>query len=186
MDDDIPTVPAIAVRRGRRCTVDGNCPGNTNGWETCQDTNKDGKVDTCVMTADPTPGALIDFPVMAHRIHFARKLDGWAERSNLMFPGTLGIVGNSNRFNDLSESLLPQDVRNCVTCHADSGASCSTKSPCGVGQECTGGKCVNRAWTVPSTRVCLSCHDSGAAFAHAAINTWQDQGGPIETCAVKR
>ena len=42
-----------------------------------------------------------------------------------------------------------------------------------LGQECAGGKCRNRAWTAPSARVCLSCHDSGDAFGHAALMTWQ-------------
>jgi hypothetical protein len=49
-----------------------------------------------------------------------------------------------------------------------------------MGQECVQSKCVNRSWTKPSTRVCLSCHDTEAAFGHAQLNTYFG----IETCGV--
>jgi hypothetical protein len=80
--------------------------------------------------------------------------------------------------------LFPQDVRNCGQCHADAGGICNANKPCGLGQACSGGTCVNRAWTVPSSRICLSCHDTADAFGHAQLNTWQDVSGPIETCDV--
>src|SRR5439155_12530140 len=120
-----------------------------------------------------------------HRIHFGRLLDGYAERDNLTGAGLLKIVGFSNSVLDFSEVLLPQDIRNCATCHTDSGAVCSASAPCGVGQECYGGKCRNRAWVQPSARVCLSCHDSAPANAHAAIMTWTDaKGNAVESCEV--
>jgi hypothetical protein len=43
---------------------------------------------------------------------------------------------------------------------------------------------VNRSWTKPSTRVCLSCHDTEATFGHAQLNTWGSVSGSIETCGV--
>jgi hypothetical protein len=34
--------------------------------------------------------------------------------------------------------------------------------------------------------VCLACHDRGAAYAHAALNTWTDPGtgAAVESCPV--
>ncbi len=140
-------------------------------------------LDTCVMTADPTPGTTIYFPVMVHKIHFARLLGGYAEENNLINPGKLTIIGFQNTAIDLSEILFPQDIRNCTKCHADSGATCSSTVPCmGVGQQCKGGKCVNRAWTEPSKEICTSCHDEDHVVGHAEIMTWSSPTGPIETC----
>jgi hypothetical protein len=170
--------------KGVACTVDAQCAGFAGGWEKCTDTNNDGKPDTCVITADPTPSQMVAFPVMIHQIHFARKLGGYNERANLQNAGKLGVVGFNNSYNDFSDILFPQDIRNCARCHASTGAACSAMAPCGMGQTCTGGKCVNVAWQEPSTVVCTSCHDSGAAYAHAILNTWSGPDGPVETCDV--
>jgi OmcA/MtrC family decaheme c-type cytochrome len=170
--------------RGVACTSTAQCGGGAAGWETCQDTNGDGTPDTCVIATDPTPGAAIDFAVLAHKLHFGRLLDGYGESANQP-PGVLAYIGFQNSRNDFSEVLLPLDVRNCNKCHGDQGGSCSASAPCGVGQECIGGTCVNRAWTQPSTRVCTSCHDDAATYAHTQLNTWTDPTGQaIETCAV--
>lgn len=171
--------------KGIACTTSAQCPGNAAGWEACQDTNNDTVADTCVITVDPTPNQSIDFAVLAHDIHFARLRGGYAERNNLVQPGTLAVVGFQNGLNLFGEELLPQDVRNCKTCHQDAGGKCSATMLCGVGQTCTGGTCVNTAWLQPSTRVCTSCHDEDTVFAHAAINTWTDPQDPthvVETC----
>jgi OmcA/MtrC family decaheme c-type cytochrome len=169
--------------KGIACTTSAQCPGNTAGWETCQDTNNDGTADACVITVDPTPNQPIDFAVLAHDLHFARLRGGYAERNNLVSPGTLAVVGFNNGLNLFGEELLPQDARNCKTCHQDAGGTCSATQPCGVGQTCTGGTCVNTAWLTPSTRVCTACHDEASVFGHAAINTWTDSNGVVvETC----
>jgi OmcA/MtrC family decaheme c-type cytochrome len=173
--------------RGLACTTNAQCPGFAAGWETCQDTTNDGTPDTCVVTVDPTPGASIRFPVLIHSIHFARLRDGYAERANLVNPGQLSLVGFRNTVVDLSEILLPQDVRNCTKCHADSGATCSATAPCGYGQTCQASHCMNDAWfSAPSAEVCLSCHDSAEAHGHAAIMTYTDPqtGQAVETCEV--
>jgi hypothetical protein len=164
--------------KGLSCTSDASCPGNAAGWEACDTVSK-----KCVVAVDPTPNQSIDFSVMVHNLHFARLREGYAERNNVN-AGKLQYVGFNNGLNDFSDGLLPQDVRNCTKCHADTGAVCSASAPCGIGQECRSGKCVNRAWVQPSARVCLSCHDTADANGHAALNTWQSSSGPVETCGV--
>jgi OmcA/MtrC family decaheme c-type cytochrome len=125
----------------------------------------------------------IDFSILIHDIHYARVRGGYAEENNLVNPGTLSVLGFSNTLNDFSDVLFPQDIRNCTNCHADAGGTCSASAPCGVGQSCQGGTCVNTAWLNPSKRVCTSCHDEDAVFGHAALQTWIDpSGNPVETC----
>jgi hypothetical protein len=172
--------------RGAACTADAQCGGNAAGWESCKDTNNDGVPDTCVITNfDPTPNQPIDFAVMLHDIHFARLRGGYAERNNVVAPGLFSLVGFQNSVITFATDLFPQDVRNCKTCHADAGGTCSTAQPCGVGQSCVGGTCSNIAWLAPSTRVCTSCHDDATTAGHAALNTWTDpsSNNVVETCA---
>jgi hypothetical protein len=180
---------------GSACSSDADCGLHAYGFEEClpaplpttlplpdpmPDPAVVGTPNTCVLVADPTPGQAIDMAVMAHQIHYARLLGGYASRDYPILPGKLHYVANSNRIVDMSEMLAPVDVRNCRVCHQDSGRACSAANPCGVGQDCSGGKCVNRSWTRPSARVCLSCHDSAATFGHAALQTFNG----IETCDV--
>jgi hypothetical protein len=138
-------------------------------YETCKDTNNDNVIDACVITTDPTPNRAIDFPVMVHSIHYARLR---------AYP--LIIAGYQNRLVDLTEILFPQDVRSCTKCHASTGATCSAANPCGIGQACESGKCVNHAWKQPTARICTSCHDDDATAAHTALNTWMG----TESCNV--
>jgi hypothetical protein len=175
----------LAGALGSRCLADADCGGAAAGWESCIDTNADGKPDTCALSKDPTPGQTIYFPALIHGIHFGRKLGGYAERNNLIDPGSLVIVGYNNRVSNLSTGLFPQDIRNCQKCHADSGAACGRSTPCGVGQGCSAGVCRNLAWQKPSGKVCVSCHDTAEASAHAALNTYHEANGTVtETCDV--
>jgi OmcA/MtrC family decaheme c-type cytochrome len=171
--------------KGIACTVDANCPGNAAGWETCQDTKPPAGNDTCVVSVDPTPNQSIDFRRLVHGIHFGRRLGGYAEQSFLPpDAGKFEVLGFNNSVNDFSDVLLPIDVRSCKTCHADTAASCSNAAPCGYGQSCQAGKCVNTSWLEPSTAVCTSCHDEDDAVGHTQLNTWTSPGGPVETCGV--
>ncbi len=170
--------------KGVACTADAQCPGFAAGWEACQDTKAPVGLDTCVVTVDPTPNIAIDFRVLIHKIHFARLLGGYAEAGNLVKPGTLSILAHNNTLDDLSQALLPQDVRSCKTCHSDTKAACSTTAPCGYGQTCTNALCVNTSWLAPSATVCLACHDTEDAFGHTQLNTWAGPTGPVETCDV--
>jgi hypothetical protein len=139
----------------------------------------------CIINQDPTPGNVIDFAPMIHNIHFARLRDGYAERNNLApFTGKLVFTAFNNTVVDLSDILLPMDVRNCNACHGDQGGTCSSDAQCGAGQSCVNKTCINTAWTAPSARVCLSCHDMDDSYGHAALNTWNGPDGPVETCGV--
>ncbi|HUM13095.1 MAG TPA: hypothetical protein VLT82_19255 [Myxococcaceae bacterium] len=166
---------------GVSCTVNGNadCPGFAAGWESCQ-------AGVCTVTADPTPGIVIDYQQLVHDIHFARLRDKYEERNNIGLPptilaGTLNYLGFNNSLLDFQEILAPLDVRSCTNCHQSTSAACSDSSPCGYGQTCQSGKCVNLAWQAPTTRACITCHDSAPAAAHAAQNT---SSGGTETCDV--
>lgn len=171
--------------KGTACSSDAQCSGAQAGWEQCQDTKAPAGLDTCVVVVDPTPSSSIDFRVLIHKIHFARLLGGYAERDNLgAAAGRLTILGRKNTLADLGDALFPQDVRSCKTCHSDTKATCSSAAPCGYGQTCTGGACVNTAWLEPSATVCLSCHDTEDAFAHTQLNTWAGTSPPVETCGV--
>lgn len=76
-----------------------------------------------------------------HGVHFAQKANG-----------TPGVNYPFEIYNGHNVSVVfPQDVRNCEVCHtAETSGTWSTK---------------------PSRVVCLACHDSDAAQAHAAIMT---------------
>ncbi len=169
--------------KGVSCTTNGNadCPGFSAGWEECQS-------GTCVVTKDPTPGIVVDYQQLVHNIHFARLREGYKERENLglppsIAPATLNYLGNSNRLLDFQEILAPLDVRSCTNCHQDTNATCSSSVPCGYGQTCSAnGKCLNVAWQAPTTRACITCHDSAAASEHAKQNTADMNGTPVETC----
>ncbi len=173
---------------GGNCTQDSDCGGYnadpTLSWESCNASNK------CVITKDPTPPNLgeptangsIHFAPMIHSIHFARLRDGYAGRNDLM-PG-YSLIGYRNSVNDFSEVLFPMDIRNCTNCHASTGTTCSSNDQCGIGQGCVSGKCANQAWMNTGSSVCLSCHDTGAAYAHALLNTWTGPSGSVESCDV--
>ncbi len=173
-----------------------DCAGLSAGWEGCFESYSEagGVACTgssnrcaCYLTANPASGQPVDFRVLIHDIHFARLRAGFAEENNLVEPGKLTVLGGTdNHLFDFSKGLFPQDIRNCTKCHADSGAACSASAPCGIGQSCQAGACVNTSWQNPSAVVCTSCHDSAAAFAHAAENTWTDPstGLPVEACTV--
>ncbi len=172
--------------KGLACTSSAQCPGAANvpPWESCQDTNGDSVLDTCVITVDPTPNRAIDFAVMLHDIHFDRLRAGYTEVNYLLPAPTGAYVGFQNAVSSFDHVLFPQDIRNCKTCHQDAGNSCSATAPCGIGQTCQSGSCINTAWLTPSTRTCTSCHDDANTAGHAAVNTWIDPtGAAVETCA---
>jgi len=155
---------------GVACTTNSDCPGFAGGWEAC------GAGNVCTVTVDPTPGIVIDYQQLVHNIHFARLREGFKEQGNLGLPpnippGTLNYLGFNNSLLDFQEILAPVDVRSCTNCHRDTNASCSDSAPCGYGQSCQSGKCINVAWQNPTARACITCHDAADSAAHAAQQT---------------
>jgi OmcA/MtrC family decaheme c-type cytochrome len=165
---------------GVACTTNADCPGFAGGWEAC------GAGNLCTVTVDPTPGIVIDYQQLVHDIHFARLREGYLERNNLGLPPsiptkTLNYLGFNNSLLDFQEILAPLDVRSCTNCHRDTNASCSDSAPCGYGQSCQSGKCMNVAWQNPTARACITCHDAADSAAHAAGNT---TASGVESCPV--
>jgi hypothetical protein len=168
---------------------DADCPGASAGWEACKPNPAPPPAPAmvCTVTVDPTPGIVIDYQQLVHNIHFARLREGYAERNNIglptagIQPKTLNYLGFNNSLLDFQEILAPLDVRSCTNCHQDTGASCSDSSPCGYGQTCTSGKCMNTAWQNATARACITCHDSAESAAHAAQNT---SSSGVESCTV--
>jgi hypothetical protein len=201
--DPTPGPPAYFTHalgtKGPSCTAATaatDCPGSvtTPAWEACDAAfspiaptpcpSAGGAACNCYVTVDPAPGQPIDFRVMIHDIHLARLRAGFAEQNNLVNPGQLTVIGFQNGAFNFQSDLFPQDIQNCTMCHADSNAACSDSAPCGIGQSCQNGNCVNTSWQTPSAMVCTSCHDSPATFAHAAVMSWTDpQTGQVtESC----
>ena len=160
------TVGAVGIA----CTTSNQC----QSWEECNGT-------ACVIKTDPTPNASIEFPTLVHSIHFARRKGNFSNAGGLL-NGSAVWVGFNNTVVDLSDTLLPLDVRNCVNCHADVGTACVTDAECGVGQACVSTKCANIAWQQPTAAACLACHDNSAAHAHAQLQTVAGTGQ--ESCDV--
>src|SRR5262252_8772424 len=86
-------------------------------------------------TTDPDTGRTVDFKVMIHKIHYGENLPSVQAGTPYV------IIGNSQSIHDFSTVALPQDIRNCTTCHAAPAAGA-----------------VNW-YTEPSRSACGSCHD---------------------------
>jgi OmcA/MtrC family decaheme c-type cytochrome len=86
-------------------------------------------------TFDPDTGNTVDFKVMIHKIHRGENLPSVVAGTPYV------IIGNNQSVNDFSTVVLPQDIRNCATCHAPP----ATQAP---------------NWYVfPGRAACASCHD---------------------------
>jgi hypothetical protein len=167
------------------CTLDSDCRGGVATstipqWQTCQGATGAKK---CTATLDGTASTRVYFPNMIHKIHSARLSSGYMESKDYDTPGVFNVSGNP-----FADSLLPMDLRNCTKCHADqvtpvdtTKTTCAADADCGFGQGCTGGPCVNVSFTVPSAKACITCHDTGAAFAHAQLNTYTDPSTGVKT-----
>lgn len=116
-------------------------------------------------TQDPAVDS-IDFKAMIHKIHAAREL------SVVQAGGKYDLIGFGNNVVNFSNGelpALPYGPSQCTACHEGN----SWKEPPESADV--------RIWKV----VCLSCHDSDAAAAHAEINTY-NAGSPgmwVETCS---
>ena len=79
---------------------------------------------------DPDTGNTVDFPVLAHKIHFGAELST-----------PYKIIGFNNTVFDFSTVEFPQNIRNCTKCHMGGTQSDNFK-------------------TEPSRAACGACHDT--------------------------
>ncbi|UCF37581.1 MAG: OmcA/MtrC family decaheme c-type cytochrome [Acidobacteriota bacterium] len=93
-------------------------------------------VELCIMchyegVIDPDTGNTVDMREMIHKIHYGEDLtNGYT------------IIGYRNSVHDYSHVVLPQDIRNCETCHDAETASQA-----------------EAAYLNPTRAACGSCHD---------------------------
>jgi OmcA/MtrC family decaheme c-type cytochrome len=117
------------------------------------------EVKYCVMchnpgSTDPSSTNTVDMKVMIHKIHMGANLPS-------VVAGGEYIVGG----HDYSMLHYPQDIRNCVNCHAGSST--------GAGRDDLTITSQGDNWAeVPSGAVCGSCHDGEGAIGH--INSQDD------------
>jgi len=91
-------------------------------------------------TTDPDTGNTVDMRVMAHKIHHGDALP------SVLAGKPYQIIGNAQSLHDFSTVAMPQDIRNCATCHEGSVAT-------------NKGAQSNVWYTNPSRDACGSCHD---------------------------
>jgi OmcA/MtrC family decaheme c-type cytochrome len=107
----------IALHGGSRRAV--------NGCVTCHNPQ----------SVDPDTGNTVDFKVMIHKIHFGADLP--SVQAGIPYQ----IIGYRQAVHDYSEVMLPQDVRNCWSCHPEDAAQ-------------------GHVWySEPARATCGSCHD---------------------------
>jgi OmcA/MtrC family decaheme c-type cytochrome len=90
-------------------------------------------------TVDPDTGNTVDMTVMTHRIHMGKELPSVKAGT----PYT--IVGNAGAVHDYSAIGFPPTVRNCESCHIQSGPNAASQAT---------------AMYVPTRAACGSCHDN--------------------------
>lgn len=86
-------------------------------------------------TIDPDTGNTVDFKVMVHKIHMGHNLPSVQAGEPYI------IIGNRQSVHDYSHVALPQDIRNCTTCHEADAPEGSIW------------------YSRPSMEACGSCHD---------------------------
>jgi len=87
-------------------------------------------------STDPDTGNTVDMTVMIHKIHMGANLP--SVQAGIPYQ----IIGFRNSVHDYSEVVMPQDIRNCTTCHPADASE-------------------GHIWmTNPSREACGSCHDN--------------------------
>lgn len=109
---------------------------------------------------DPDTGESVDFKVMVHKIHRGEHLP------SVEAGEPYEIIGFQQSVHDYSNVVLPQDIRNCDTCHTDQASQSAayllrpTRATCGSCHDdvnfATGENHVGGA--VLSDRFCSNCH----------------------------
>jgi OmcA/MtrC family decaheme c-type cytochrome len=124
--------------------------------------------------APATPGTVIEFRNMLHKIHRGSDLTNAATYGVVGFgagayPNNFSVVS----FSDIEFPAMPEGVKDCAACH---GTSTAWQAPADRSHP-TAATTPARSWTV----TCGSCHDSMAAAAHFDAMT---SGPGVESCSV--
>jgi hypothetical protein len=104
------------------------------------------EIEYCVVchnqsTRDPFTGETVDLQHIIHKLHMGAKLP------SVIAGGAYKINGG-----DFSGGVFPQPISNCLACHNESHSEGAN-------------------WrTTPTSRSCITCHDSGGSLAHGAQN----------------
>ncbi len=109
-------------------------------------------------STDANSGNSVDFTEMVHKIHRGQNLP------SVMAGGQYELYGFRDQRHDYSQVLLPQDIRNCVVCHAEGLAEAPQA----------------RNWqSRPSAQACGACHDDvdfATGLNHGPTNLVADNG----------
>lgn len=109
-------------------------------------------------TTDANSGNTVDLKVMVHKIHMGRELP------SVQDGGQYVIYGFRNSTHDYSHVGYPQDIRNCVNCHAGTGTVGDRTDLVVTAQ--------GDNWAeVPSRAACGSCHDEVVWESHRGGQT---------------
>jgi OmcA/MtrC family decaheme c-type cytochrome len=104
-------------------------------------------------SSDPDTGNTVDFKVMIHKVHRGASLPSFVEEE---IP--YQIIGYRGSVHDYSTVHLPQDIRNCQTCHIP-GPDQLTEEEIAVAPIVGGAQ--SSAWLFrPNRATCGSCHDT--------------------------
>jgi len=133
--------------------------------------------------ADESQDATINFRVLIHKIHRGENL---AQQPYIVYG--FGLPPKNYTAIDFGTVLFPGNLQDCQTCHVPSsylippypGPALPTEESHVKAEGSTVIKVID-GYTQPITSVCLSCHDSDSAIAHAITNTVPGDG---EACAV--
>ncbi|KAA1188462.1 OmcA/MtrC family decaheme c-type cytochrome [Pseudohalioglobus sediminis] len=127
-------------------------------------------------STDANSGNSVDMKVMIHKLHMGANLP------SVQAGGEYAIWGFRDSKHDYSMLHYPQDIRNCVNCHAGTGT--------GAGRDDLVLTAQGDNWAeVASGAACGSCHDGEGAQRHisgqeeANCSSCHSQGGPAGSIA---
>jgi OmcA/MtrC family decaheme c-type cytochrome len=116
-------------------------------------------------STDPNSGNTVDLKVMAHKIHMG------ADLPSVQAGEPYFIIGFRNSVHDYSDVHFPQDIRNCVNCHAGSATGADPTYPVGSDYALTLTSQGDNWSQYPSQAACGSCHDALDFSQHAGGQT---------------
>ncbi|MDT8387846.1 MAG: OmcA/MtrC family decaheme c-type cytochrome [Thiogranum sp.] len=109
-------------------------------------------------TTDANTANTVDFKVMVHKIHMGEDLPSVAAG------GSYQIYGFRNSIHDYSDVVLPQDIRNCTTCH--DGSDPETPD-------------ADNWTTTVNMQACGSCHDTVDFSIDGSVDPAGHSGGIV-------